>query len=661
MRQGLAAACFIAALGAAAASRAGVDEAAAFGAREQVAHLRLSPDGARVAYTAPDAQGQGATAFTFGLDGKVAPRPAVHADGAPDRLGNCGWIASDRLVCTVYGVDDKNTHGLLPFTRLVAIDADGRNLRVLSTLPTNYTRGFQLGGGQIIDWLPEENGAALMTRQYLPDDHTGTRLGSAQRGLAVDWIDTRTLRTRTLEPPLENAVAYVSDGRGHVRLMGVKQRNAATGQDSGVVTYWYRTTQSRDWRKLGDFDFRAGEGFWPLAVDPNLDVAYGFRKKDGRRALYTLALDGSMRETLINAHPDVDLDGLVHMGRRARVVGVSYTTDSSHIVYIDPQIEAIVRSLSRALPKQPLVHIVDSSLDESKLLVFVGSDEDPGVFFVFARGSHQLHTFLVTRGELEGVPLAAVKSLTYPAADGTAIPAYLTLPPGKAGAKGLPAIVMPHGGPSSRDRWGFDWLAQFFAVRGYAVLQPNYRGSSGYGDAWLHGNGFKSWRLAMGDVLDGGRWLLAQGIAAPSRLAIVGWSYGGYAALQSAVMEPDLFKAVVAIAPVTDLRALKEEARGFSNFQLVSQFVGEDAAEITAGSPADNARQIKVPVLLFHGTLDRNVSVEESREMAARLAAAGVPHELLIYKGLDHQLEDSQVRADMLRRSDAFLRQNLGL
>jgi dipeptidyl aminopeptidase/acylaminoacyl peptidase len=219
----------------------------------------------------------------------------------------------------------------------------------------------------------------------------------------------------------------------------------------------------------------------------------------------------------------------------------------------------------------------------------------------------------------------------------------------------LPAIVLPHGGPSARDEWGFDWLAQFFAARGYAVLQPNFRGSAGYGDAWLQQNGFKSWRTAIGDVLDAGRWLISEGIADPTKLSVVGWSYGGYAALQSAVTEPGFFKAVVAIAPVTDLDQLKEEWRNWSNFNLISTEVG-DGPHVREGSPARNADKIKVPVLLFHGTLDRNVSIMQSRTMDARLEKAGVKHQLVIFDGLDHQLQDSSARAEMLRKSDEFLK-----
>src|SRR3546814_16872493 len=122
---------------------------------------------------------------------------------------------------------------------------------------------------------------------------------------------------------------------------------------------------------------------------------------------------------------------------------------------------------------------------------------------------------------------------------------------------------MPHGGPASRDQWGFDWLTQFFVNRGYAVLQPNYRGSTGYGDDWFNDNAWHSWKTAIGDVNDAGRWLVKQGIADPAKLAIVGWSHGGYAALQSNVLDPALFHAVVAVAPVTDLGLLRAAHTGY--------------------------------------------------------------------------------------------------
>ena len=209
-------------------------------------------------------------------------------------------------------------------------------------------------------------------------------------------------------------------------------------------------------------------------------------------------------------------------------------------------------------------------------------------------------------------------------------------------------------------KWGFDWLSQYFANRGYAVLQPNFRGSTGYGDSWFQKNGFQSWRIAIGDVNDAGRYLLTSGIASPGKLGIFGWSYGGYAALQSSVLDPNLFKAIVAVAPVTDLATLRDEAARYSNALIVDRFIGH-GPEVERGSPAQNVASIKAPVLLFHGDIDTNVGVGESRMMASRLRAAGKSVEYVEFKGLDHQLDDSAVRAEMLGKSDAFFRKAMGL
>lgn len=643
----------------AAAPAASAHPAAAFGARPSVLGLDLSPDGRQVLYVVP-MTGEGSAVFTQELSAGSKPHAALAANGAPDRIGDCRWDSNRRLVCLIYGAVDSGALGLLPFTRLIAVDADGGNPRMLSTSQNEYSRGLQLGGGHVIDWLPDATDEVLMTRVYLPDDHVGTRLGSSKRGLGVDLVDTRTLAAREVEEPRADAVGFVTDGRGTVRLMGVEAHYYEREQSLGVISNFYRMKDSRDWHPLGDYDALNQVGFDPTAVDADRNVAYGFDKQDGRAAFFSVALDGSLRKSLVFARPDVDLSGMITIGRRGRVVGVTYSTDYPHAAYFDPTVAGIVEEIARALPPRTNVAIVGASADESRLLVLASSDHDPGVYYLFDRKTNQLQTFFVVRNQLEGVRLATVTPVRYPAADGTSIPGYLTLPPGAATAKGLPAIVLPHGGPAARDEWGFDWLAQYFAARGYAVLQPNYRGSSGYGEAWFEKNGFRSWRIAIGDVLDAGRWLVAQGIADPKKLAILGWSYGGYAALQAAVVDPSVFKAVVAIAPVTDLEALKEEHRRWSDFELVSRYVGE-GPEVRAGSPADHADGIRVPVLLFHGTMDRTVHVEESQRMAERLQEAHVPHDLVIFKGLGHRLDDSAARAQMLRESDAFLRKAMGI
>jgi dipeptidyl aminopeptidase/acylaminoacyl peptidase len=626
------------------------DAAAAFGARETVAYMSLSPDGRTVAYIAP-AQTRATAVITLSLDKGAKPKAAMWTDGKPERIRYCDWVANDRLVCEIYWVGPPPDH--FPMSRLMAVNSDGSNPRLLARRRNADTYGVMLGDGQVIDYLPEEDGVVLMTRVTLPDDKTGSHLGSSKFGLGVDRIDTRTLTSTVVQAPLRDAVYYISDGHGALRILAEREQQAQS--DTGVIRYSFRARGGDHWQTLCTYNAMDHSGFRPVAVDRDLNVAYGFKKKDGRFAVYTLSLDGNANETLVYSRDDVDLEYLIQVGRHQRVVGVQYALAYRQAQYTDPKFAALSGGLDKALAGRTGLYISDASADESKVLIHASSDVDAGVYYLLDRGTHHLDTFLVNRAPLEGVKLASVKPVSYPARDGANIPGYLTLPPGRDDAKGLPAIVLPHGGPSARDEWGFDWLSQYFAAQGYAVLQPNFRGSAGYGDAWSLRNGFQSWQVAIGDVLDGGRWLVHEGIADPAQLAVFGWSYGGYAALQSVATDSSVFKVAVAVAPVTDLPTLVEQERGWSDYYLMRDFVGH-GAQAREGSPAQNAGRIKVPVLLFHGTEDVNVRILQSQVMDRALAAAGVKHELVTFDGLDHQLEDSAVRSTLLSRSDAFMR-----
>ncbi len=635
----------------AAAQQAAADLAARFGARPAVEDATLSPDGTRLAFIAP-AKGQGGMLNTVVLAEGSDPKPVYAVDGNPQRLAECPWATAERLVCTIWGIVTDGER-LYNATRLVALNRDGSNARMLSAKQSSEALGYDLHGGDIIDWLPDsETGHVLMTRVRVEETTTGRLAASKDRGLGVEKVDTVSLRSTMIERPEDYAREYITDGRGTIRIMG-RVETRGDGYYSGLRPYFYRKPGSREWHPLSVRNGPQREGFDPYAVDAEQNVAYGFDKLDGRQALYKVALDGSASRTLVLARDGVDVDGLIRLGRHQRVVGASFTTDRRQIEYFDPTIRKLHAGLTKAIPDHPLVSIVDASVDEQKLLIFASADDRPGTWYLMDRTARSLRPLLETRPQLNGLTLAKVLSITYPAADGTMVPGYITLPPGKSG-KNLPAIVLPHGGPSARDEWGFDWLSQYYAAMGYAVLQPNFRGSAGYGDAWLQTNGFQSWKTAIGDVSDAGKWLVAQGIADPKKLAIVGWSYGGYAALQSAVVDPALFKAVVAIAPVTDLTKLKDQYRRTTARVSAFDFIGA-GPHITEGSPAQRAGEIKAPVLLFHGALDVNVDIAHSRFMADKLKAASVPHRLVSWDNLDHYLIDSEARAKMLRESEAFL------
>jgi acetyl esterase/lipase len=632
-----------------AAAQAPADASTLFGPRESVSALDISPSGRYAVYVAP-ARGTASAAVVADLVAGGDARPIFRASGAPERLDWCRFASDTRLICSVRGTG--NIQGqLVNFHRLFAVNADGTNMRELGQRSSGYDAGLRQDSGAILDWLPDDGHAVLMERVYVPEAMDNSRTQRRLDGLGVDRIDIDTLRSSGVEIPDARASDFLSDGRGNVRIM--ETAVAREGQQGSLYTYYYRAAGSRDWRRFSTYDSMSREGMYPVAVDGAQNVAYVLQRLNGRLALYKVRLDESLASELVYANPSVDVDGVVRVGRGGTIAGVTFAEESRRAIWFDPQYAELSRTLAQALPGRPAIDFVSASRDGGKLLIEASGPTNPGRYYLYDRGTRALEEIMPVRPELDNVPLGSVRPMTYPAADGVQVPAYLTLPPGRQDVRGLPAIVLPHGGPSARDELGFDWLPQFLAHQGYAVLQPNYRGSAGYGDAWLVQNGFRGWQTSIGDVTAAGHWLLAQG-ADPARLAIVGWSYGGYAALQSGVTEPGLFKAIVAIAPVTDLQLLWEQAEGFSNYQLVRQFVGQ-GPHVRAGSPLQNIDRFTVPVLMFHGTRDTNVGIVHSQRMDAALRAAGKSSELVTFDGLEHDLADSEARVRMLARINAFL------
>ena len=636
-------------------------DAIAFGTRETTTRMDLSPDGSLAVFLGA---GPGRTTIVYIADISAGTtKPIFYSKADPDALQWCGFVSNTKLACRFTAIMKAEkarlatSNGLIAASRMISIGIDGKNMKELGQTSSDYDLGLRQFDGDIIDWLPGGSNQVLMTRLFLPEGFrdTPSNVQRTKHGIGVVRLNVDSLAFDIVEQPRDNVAQWMSDGQGHVRLLGIDEMSGET-YTTGRVKWTYRAANSRDWKSLTDFVDT--ENFQPLAIDASVDSLYALRKRNGRMALVKIQLAESPVETVVAENPRVDIDDVVRSGDEQRVIGYSYSDEYRHIVYFDPEYQALSTALSAALPGHPLIYFLASSRDGDKILTFAGTDRDPGHYYLFDKAKKSLGEIMAVRPNLAKRTLAEVKPITYSAADGTAIPAYLTMPPGKD-AKGLPAVVLPHGGPSDRDQWGFDWLAQFLAARGYAVIQPEYRGSGGFGDSWLAQNGFKSWRTSISDISDAAHYLAKEGIADPKRIAILGWSYGGYAALQSAETDPSLYKAVVAIAPVTDLTMLKSENDDFQNRNEIAKFVGggENAVE---GSPLRQAAAIQAPVLLVHGDRDLNVSFSQSERMQAALQSAGKQSEFLSFSGLDHQLEDNDARSTMLLKIGQLLDRTIG-
>jgi len=624
------------------------EDAKAFGTRETVQSMDISPSGKLLLAVV---SGAGRTSVVKIMDATTKEaHPIIMSSGNPESVDWCRFASDTQLVCS-YGGNAKIQNDVAGFSRLVTLGIDGKNVRQLGQPERATDLGIHQFDGDILDWLPDDPGSVLMQRNYVQQANT-TGIGDpveGKDGLGVDKIQLSNLKVTPIEGAQKGADSYLTDGRGNVRIETIAKTIGDTL--TGGYKVRYRRAGSNKWEDLPD----AGT---PVAIEASSDSAFVLANNGGRDALYRVKLDGSGARTLIAANDKVDIDNVVRLGHGQRVIGYTYVDDRRRTVYFDNEIKSLATALGKAIPQFPELSFVNASADGSKLLMYAYGDSDPGSFYLFDKATHHLDELAPVRVPLISRQLASVQSISYPASDGVSIPAYLTLPPGSAG-KDLPAIVLPHGGPTARDEGTFDWLPQFLAARGYAVIQPNFRGSSGYGEDWLAKNGFQGWRTSIGDITAAAKYLVSQGIADPKRLAIVGWSYGGYAALLSAAEQPTLYKGVVAIAPVTDLNLFKSESNDFTDSAIVKSFVGSGPDTIQ-GSPLRRAAEIKAPVLLFHGDLDGNVNIAHSDKMVAALRSAGDQAELVRFQGLDHQLDDSDARTQMLMKIGTFLDSSIG-
>jgi dipeptidyl aminopeptidase/acylaminoacyl peptidase len=337
-------------------------------------------------------------------------------------------------------------------------------------------------------------------------------------------------------------------------------------------------------------------------------------------------------------------------------IGQQVEGDAPSYSFFDPKIAARFNGAKGAFSGVN-ARLVSASEDFGRMVIFTDGGDDSGTYWLVDISTGKASVLGEAYPTIGSADVGPVKMIEYQAADGTIIHAVLTLPPGLA-AKGLPLIVMPHGGPIARDRPGFDWWAQVFASRGYAVLQPNFRGSDGYGEAFIEA-GFGEWgRKMQTDLSDGVAYLGAQGIADPKRACIAGGSYGGFAALAGVTLQHGVYRCAIAFAPVTDFAQFvgyKQDRYGESPQTAGwDRFIGADVSK-SAISPANHAGDADAPVLLFHGRNDENVPMTQSQEMDNRLRGAGKVSKLIIFPNEPHSMSLESTRVTVAKESIDFV------
>jgi len=658
-----------------------------FARRPQMRSVTISADGRYVAFLSGSEDDTVLMTFDRGKAGSTFKRVTASEPGKFD-LGWCHWASQKRIVCGLYGNILGKKYAQPPFTRMFAVDADGTALKTLDLAPdganlfvtTTSMRNLNMNQGahidkseaseraktdddsyqvgysadkymssytpgkqdEVIDFLPAEDEVVLV---QIDDDRDSfpsifaLNILNGNRGVRLN----ETLPIRR----------YITDGRGNPRI--------GWGGTAGSpeTQYFARLDGDREWRKLGSASaFTTNNPLRPVAMAVGENTAYALGDYQGRDALWAIDLADKAEPKLLFHHPLVDVGEPILQTDR-RLLGMRYDVERPYVWYADPKLRELIDRMDQQFPGR--VHeIVDSSDDMSALVIRASSDVDDGTYYIFDKSSDKLQKLGVSYPELDPKSLGTMTNILYKAADGTEIPGYLTVPNGVE-KKNLPMVVLPHDGPTERDSWEFSYLRTFLANRGYAVLQMNYRGSSGFGDQWRLA-AHQDWGgISYTDIQDATRWAVKEGIADPKRICIMGTGFGGYAALLSAARNADnTYRCAISVGGFADLELLKNHAAAFGDRATRQEQIGSDSAKIRRDSPLQNAAQVNIPVLLVHGAKDWQVQSMQTHEMAKALDRNGKDLEVVVIKGAGHDMERKSDRVTLLTEVEKFLAKNLG-
>jgi dipeptidyl aminopeptidase/acylaminoacyl peptidase len=451
-----------------------------------------------------------------------------------------------------------------------------------------------------------------------------------------------------------NVSGWVTDHEGKVRV--------ATTTDGVNTALLYRETENDPFKEILKTNFK--ETLAPLFFTfDNQNIYAASNLGRDKAAIVKFDIKNGKEIEELYSNPEVDVENLNYSRKRQVLTSIPYTTWKRQVHFLDDRTKGVYEDLYSQLGTNYEVVIVDLTKDESKYLVRTYSDRSLGSFYLYDYETKNLKELADVSPWLNENDLAEMKPIQYTSRDGLTINGYLTLPKG-VDPKNLPVVVNPHGGPWYRDVWTFNPEVQFLANRGFAVLQVNFRGSTGYGRKFWE-ESFKQWGLKMqDDVTDGVNWLIEQGIADPSRVAIYGGSYGGYTTLAGLAFTPDVYSAGVDYVGVSNLFTFMETIPPYWKpyLEMMYEMVGNpktDSAQFIATSPVFHADKIKAPLFIAQGKNDPRVKKSESDQMIEAMKKRGIEVEYMVKDNEGHGFHNEENRFDFYETMEKFLKKHL--
>ncbi|MCJ7557914.1 MAG: S9 family peptidase [Gammaproteobacteria bacterium] len=629
------------------AAKAEAPDIAYFSKPTEFMTVKISPDGKHLAVLTP-MDGKNAIGI---LDTETLKPVYIVRFGEDKQVGEFDWANDERLIMSLQYFSARYEHpgsaGEWFATNLdgtkqrniYGFRAGGKPGKIKSAEPI-------LGYGVLVDLLEDDPKHILMSSTPFSKD-----MDRRPTLLRINIYTGKSSDEAIAPIPYSN---FLTDHQGYARFV-------AGSTDEGNIEIYYREDENGDWQLMSSGSAEGGYVL-PLAFVDEKKVYVQDNRDSSIAGVYILDPETRTKELVYrNETADPANYWFSDNGRKLYALEVEPLIPT--YVYLDTQSAEVklLRGLIAAFPGQQ-VRLESETRDSNLAVVRVFSDRNPGAFYLFNKSKKNLRHLVDARPWVDPEKSATIRPIEFTARDGMVIRGYLTLPPGKE-ARDLPLVVNPHGGPHGpRDWWGYNPETQFLASHGIAVLQVNFRGSGGYGRDFEKA-GYRNWGSKIQyDIIDGTRNLVEQGIVNKDRICIYGGSFGGYSALQSSILAPDLFACAVGFAGVYDLKMMYELGdipERESGITFLEKVIGQDDENMTAFSPVHNVDKLKAPVLLIHGEEDPRAPIEQAEELRDALEKKGHPYEWVVIKDEGHGFYNEKNREDMYKVLLTFLDKHL--